>query len=157
MLRFLVATFLIFVATIARSESGLVILIKNPPVYAFVQATEKSRAECWRISRGYWDAVALASYGKGSPEPQLRETLACVVNQRDIPKPNLVLALKYLEAKPGSSKALKECYLKWVAYLESTGPEAQENHATNARRMKRAGDAFEESLRSLELELELGT
>ena len=109
MLKTLLSAILSLIASTAFAESGQLTLIKHRPVYAFIQETEKARFECWRVSRSYWDAFALASYGQGSTEQSMLDTHACVGKQRDIPKPSLITALKYLESKPGSAKALKEC------------------------------------------------
>lgn len=144
---------LLVVGTTSHAELGLIVLARNKPVFDFVQATDAAEFQCKLIAHSYWDQA-----GSGSdPGGKLAEIQSCVGRAADAPKEKLIVALKYLEGKPGSSKALKDFYLKWVSSLQSMMPTVGESFRANSARSARAENALTESRKALELELELGT
>jgi len=156
--RALVAFALSVCSFAAQAQTGMLILLKHKPVWEFVKATEAATFACELPALAYWDSLHLASLGgEGNASDSLSEVRSCVSKQREAPREKLVTAVKYLEGKPGSAKALKEFYSKWTASMESLAPEYRETRTANESRKSRADQALKESKRALELELDLGT
>ncbi len=105
---------LLTIASAGASAQSVDLVIKHPLVYAHLNATSAAEQACLPLSFAYWDAVALAQYGRGDPESALGAMTQCVLKHRDDPKPSLLAALRSLESKPGASKALKDYYLRAI-------------------------------------------
>ena len=139
------------------SAQGILLLYKHPPVNEFVRATRDAQFPCENLALEYWNDVDIARYGKGDTETKFREVLACVAKSSDVPKEKLIAALKYLEGMPGTAKALKDVYLKWVSKMDSLAPAYGESYKANSDRKLQAGLAIKQAHKAMELELQLGT
>lgn len=96
-------------------------------------------------------------FGAGDLEISRNELIRCVDEARDAPKVKLIAALRYLDGKSGSTKALKEVHLKWLATLDALVPLRDEPRSRFEVRNREAKQALDLSKKSLELEIELGT
>lgn len=138
------------------AEPGLVTLAKNPPVWNVVEASDQAGFKCRLLMLKLRDQMRLTQYQAGNPGPAYLDLGRCIDREKDVPKPQLIEALKYLSDKPNSAKALKDYYLKWTASIDSMLPGMQETMRAHSTRMDGTTRALEESKRALELELALG-
>ena len=153
-------TFAFIAASTAQAQTsaqGLLLLYKHPPVNELIKATNDAQFPCELVSLDYWGEVRLTQYGKGDPKSKLLEVRSCVAKSSDVPKEKLVAALKYLEGKPDTAKALKDVYLMWVTRLEAMAPAYGESKSKNDERQEEAERALKQAQKAMELELQLGT
>lgn len=140
----------------ADSASAFMALVRRPPVYQFVLATDAGTYECESILLAYRSKLAMQKMGGPSADGNYAEIVGCVAAQKDLPRETLLSAIKYLSDKPSSAKALKDFYLKWTTKLESMVPNSGETTTAHSSRIAAATGAMKESQKALELELELG-
>jgi hypothetical protein len=131
-------------------------LSKNPPIMTYIQISEEAALKCTLLSLQYQTEMHLLRYGKGDPNAKYQEAYSCISKAKDIPKLSLIAAIKYLEGKPSSARAIKELYLRWAASLDSLLPGSGEQDSDWNSRKRTSEQAVETAKKSLDLELELG-
>ena len=137
--------------TLAQAQDN-VALRKHPPIFEFVQWMPIFSIECQGTS-AYYTYEVFAK--KPTAAEKKQELESCITGNKAQQRGKLFTAIKYLEGKPSTTKALKELYLKWAASLDSLVPEYSESQAAHDKRVATHQQVVKAALDAMALELEL--